>query len=169
MTMNNTFLSSIKLVTPSEIDAQKQWITDKIQSIGEEKLRELTAAAMEARKNAYQPYSNYSVGVAVLCSSGNIYAAPNTEVVSYSQTGHSEHNAINKAISEGEAKNGRIFVEAVMACHDGWETCGACRQEIAEHCDNALILGIDPNGNPVSATSLAILLPFAFTPKNLGK
>lgn len=167
--MSTRFDASVKVVTPQEAEAEKQWILQKLETIGEETLQKLVQKAMEARNNAYQPYSNYSVGVAVLCTSGNIYAAPNTEVVSYSQTGHSEHNAINKAISEGEAKNGRLFIEAVVACHDGWETCGACRQEIAEHADNALILGVNPQGNPVSATSLATLLPFAFTPKNLGK
>lgn len=56
-----------------------------------------------------------------------------------------------------------------MVCHSGdSESCGACRQEIAEHCDNALVINVDPEGNPLTVTSLQTLLPFAFTPKDLG-
>ncbi len=168
--MDQVFLNSVKVVTPEEAEKEKQWITQKLTALGDETLTKLVAKAIAARNVAYQPYSNYSVGVSVLCSSGNIYAAPNTEVVSYSQTGHAEHNAINKAISEGEAKNGRNFIEAVVVCHAGEsESCGACRQEIAEHCDNTIVIGINPDGKPVTTTSLATLFPFAFTPADLGK
>lgn len=168
--MAGRFLSSIKIITSDQAEAERQWIIEKVVEIGEDKLKELIERAIQARKNAYQPYSNYSVGVALLCSSGNMYDAPNTEVVTYSQTGHAEHNAINKAISEGEAHDGRNFIEAIIVCHSGdSSSCGACRQEIAEHCDNALIINVDPEGNVLGLTSLAVLLPYAFTPKHLGK
>lgn len=164
------FAETIKIVTPEQAEFQRQWIIAKVNTIGEVKLTELATRAIQARANAYQPYSNYSVGVAVLCSSGAIYDAPNTEVVTYSQTGHAEHNAINKAISEGEARGARNFIEAVVVCHSGdSESCGACRQEIAEHCDNALVINVDPDGNPLTTTSLETLIPFAFTPRHLGK
>ncbi len=158
------------IITPAQAEAEKDWTLKKLYQIGEETLDKLIKKAIEARKLAYPPYSNYFVGVSILCTSGNIYAAPNTEVVSYSQTGHAEHNAINKAISEGEAKNGRNFIEAVVVCHPGdSESCGACRQEIAEHCENTIVIAVNPDGTPVRTTSLATLLPFAFTPKDLGK
>ncbi|HUW21698.1 MAG TPA: cytidine deaminase [Candidatus Bathyarchaeia archaeon] len=146
------------------------WIASEIERIGEEKLLELIAAAVEVRSNAYVPYSGYPVGAAVLCSSGEIYAGANTEVVSYSQTGHAESNAINTAINEGEAGNGRQFVVALVVCHSGESApCGACRQETVEHCDNALVIDVDPEGRPLAVTSLKILLPFSFTPTHLGK
>lgn len=168
--MLEKFQSSISIVTPEQAETERQWIVEKVVEVGEDKLEELAKRAREARANAYIPYSGYSVGVSILCSSGAIYSAPNTEVVSYSQTGHAEHNAINKAISEGESRGGRNFIEAIVVCHSGnSSSCGACRQEIAEHCDNALIINIDPEGNPLTTTSLETLLPFAFSPKHLGK
>lgn len=168
--MSNKFLNSVKVVPQKDADEERRWIVEKVKSIGGEKLEALTKHAIRARANAYQPYSNYSVGVSVLCTSGNMYDAPNTEVVSYSQTGHAEHNAINKAISEGEAKNGRNFIEAIIVCQTSkTASCGACRQEIAEHCDNTIVINVDPKGNPLTTTSLRTLLPFAFTPKDLGK
>ena len=168
--MTEKFLGSVKVITPEQAEAKRLWIIERVTEIGEEKLGELATRAIQARAKAYQPYSQYSVGVAILCTSGAIYDAPNTEVVTYSQTGHAEHNAINKAISEGEALKDRNFIEAVVVCHSGdSESCGACRQEIAEHCDNALVINVDLDGNPLTTTSLETLLPFAFTPKHLGK
>lgn len=164
------FLNTVKVITPEQAEKERLWILNRVKEIGEDKLLKLTQRSIQARAKAYQPYSNYSVGVAILCTSGEMYDAPNTEVVSYSQTGHAEHNAINKAISEGEALKGRNFIEAMVVCHSGNSgSCGACRQEIAEHCDNAIIINVDPEGNPITTTSLETLLPFAFTPKHLGK
>ncbi len=168
--MTSEFLGAVKAPSPEELQKEMEWVTQRITEIGEDKLTLLTQKAIDVRGNAYQPYSNYAVGVAVLCSSGEIYSAPNTEVVTYSQTGHAEHNAINKALSEGEAKEGRNFIEALVVCHSGnSEPCGACRQEIAEHCDNAVVINVDPEGKPLTATSLNVLLPYAFVPKHLEK
>ena len=166
--MTSEFLSAVKTPSPEELQKEAEWVTQRIMEIGEERLASLAQKTIAVRGNAYQPYSNYAVGVAILCSSGEMYAAPNTEVVTYTQTGHAEHNAINKALSEGEAKEDRNFIEALVVCHSGnSEPCGACRQEIAEHCDNAVVINIDPEGKPLTATSLNVLLPYAFVPKHL--
>lgn len=168
--MRNEFLKTIKVPSSEEIENERLWVISEIERIGEEKLRELTAAAVRVRSRAYNPYSDYPVGAAILCSSGKIYSAPNTEVVTYSQTGHAEGNSINKAISEGEAENNRKFIVFLAVCHSGDSApCGACRQEIVEHCDNALIIDVDPEGNPLITTSLKILFPYGFTPTHLGK
>ena len=168
--MDAKYLKAVKVPSSAEIEQERVWVQEEIERIGGEKLEELARAAVGSRKNAYMPYSGYAVGAAVLCSSGKIYAAPNTEVVTYSQTGHAEENAISKAISEGEGRDNRRFVEVLVVCHSGEsQPCGSCRQVIAEHCDNALVIDVDPEGNPVSVTSLGILLPLSFTPSHLGK
>lgn len=168
--MRNEFLNAIRVPSPEEIERERLWVKSEVERIGAEKLQELTVAAVGVRSRAYIPYSEYAVGAAILCSSGKIYSAPNTEVVTYSQTGHAESNSINKAISEGEAENGRKFIEALVVCHSGESApCGACRQEIVEHCDNALVIDVDPEGTPLAVTSLKILFPFGFTPTHLGK
>lgn len=168
--MGNKFLNVIKAPSSGEIERERIWIESEIARIGEKKLEDLTAAAVGIRSRAYKPYSNYAVGAAILCRSGKIYAAPNTEVVTYSQTGHAESNSINKAISEGEAENGRKFIEALVVCHSGESApCGACRQEIVEHCDNAVIIDVNPEGKSLIVTSMRTLFPFGFTPTHLGK
>ncbi len=166
--MTSEYINVIKAPSPREVQNEKEWVAKRISEIGNDTLKQLVQSAINIRQNAYQPYSGYSVGVAVLTTSGNIYSAPNTEVVTYIQTGHAEHNAINRALAEGEGKEGRNFIEALVVCHSGdSEPCGACRQEIAEHCDNAVVINVSPDGKPLTVTSLNTLLPFAFTPKHL--
>ena len=166
--MSNELLNSLKVPSPSEVEKERTWIEEQIIEIGDDKLKELVEKAVEARVKAYKPYSDYPVGAAVLCNSGKIYSAPNTEVVTFTQTGHAEHNSINKAISEGEAESSRKFIKALAVSHSGGsESCGACRQEITEHCDNALVISVDQEGKPITVTSLKILLPYAFSPSNL--
>ena len=41
---------------------------------------ELMERALEARKNAYCPYSNFAVGAALLCKDGTVYTGCNIEV-----------------------------------------------------------------------------------------
>lgn len=167
--MINKFLNSIKVLSAEEMNKEYQWLSSQVKRLGEKKLTELVKNAVKVRKLAYQPYSHYAVGAAILCRSGKIFAAPNTEVVSYSQTGHAESNAISKAISEGEGLKDRRFITALAVCHSGESgPCGACRQVIAEHCDNAIVIDANPKSNLVAITSLKILFPFAFTPTHLG-
>ena len=40
---------------------------------------ELVELALEARKNAYAPYSHFSVGAALLCPAGTVYTGCNIE------------------------------------------------------------------------------------------
>ncbi|KKT38333.1 MAG: Cytidine deaminase [Candidatus Gottesmanbacteria bacterium GW2011_GWB1_44_11c] len=111
------------------------------------------------------------VGAAVLCTSGAIYASCNAEVVSYTETDHAERSAITKAISAGEMKrNGQCFIKAVTISHPGESgPCGGCRQRIAEHCENALIIDTDGKGRIQAVTSLKTLFFYAFTPEHLKK
>lgn len=168
--MSNEFLRSLRVPSPWEIEKERSWIEEQIIEIGVDRLKVLIEEAVRARARAYKPYSDYPVGAAILCNSGNIFSAPNTEVVTFTQTGHAEHNAINKAISEGEGANDRRFIKALVVSHsEGSESCGACRQEMLEHCENAVVISIDQEGKPIALTSLKILLPYAFSPSNLIK
>ena len=61
----------------------------------------LIEKAVEVRKFAYAPYSNYNVGAALLCKNGNIYKGCNIENTSYSVTNCAERTAIFSAIANG--------------------------------------------------------------------
>ncbi len=92
---------------------------------------ELMNIAREVSKNAYCPYSKFSVGACVLYENGNIYSGCNIENSSYGLSLCAERNAISTAIAAGE--NTCILKIAIYSpkstkCYP----CGACRQWLQE-------------------------------------
>ncbi len=118
----------------------------------------LIAAAEEAAENAYCPYSGYAVGAAVLTGSGKVFCGCNVENASYSLTVCAERNAIFRAVGEGEKE---IVALCVYSAGDRLPyPCGACRQTLAEFCDDAEIIVAGKDGS--KETTLKKLLPSAF-------
>lgn len=138
--------------------------------IGEERLNGLARNAAKARRNAYNPYSKYSVGASLFTVGGEEYSSCNAEVVTYTETDHAERSVITKAISEGAVeRHGRKFIKAIAVSHSGESgPCGGCRQKIVKHANNCLVMDVDEEGQIVMITSIKILFPNAFTPTNLG-
>ncbi len=62
---------------------------------------QLIENAIEARKMAYTPYSNYKVGAALLSSDNKIIKGCNIENAAYGPTNCAERTAFFKAVSEG--------------------------------------------------------------------
>ncbi len=94
---------------------------------------ELVARAVEAKKQAYAPYSNFRVGAAVLMDDGSIFEGCNVENASYGLTICAERNAIFHAVFSGKKK---ITAVAVTSDDEQFLTpCGACRQVISEFAD----------------------------------
>ena len=54
--------------------------------LAEKEIQELISRALEARKNAYAPYSDFRVGAALLSDSGEIYTGCNIENSAYTPT-----------------------------------------------------------------------------------
>lgn len=156
--------------SPSEIEDERNWINGEIVRIGLPVLENLAKKASEARNLAYTPYSKYLVGAALLSVSGKEETGQNIEIVTYSETGHAEEQATKNAVSKGAVQEeGRKFIRAIAVSHEGdTAPCGRCRQIITEFCDNALVLVADTKGNIRNITSIKILLPYAFTPSDLG-
>lgn len=63
---------------------------------------ELLSEAKKARDNAYAPYSNHSVGAALLTKSGKIYHGCNIENAGFTPTVCAERTAFFKAVYDGE-------------------------------------------------------------------
>lgn len=121
-------------------------------------MEKLIKAALEARENAYVPYSGFKVGAAVQGMSGQVYTGCNIENASYGLSNCAERTAIFKAISEGEKKLAAI---AVAADTPGpVSPCGACRQVMAEFGIDQIIL-VNLRGEQ-QTVSMAELLPFSF-------
>jgi cytidine deaminase len=116
--------------------------------------------AVEAKKNAYSPYSNFQVGASVLLKDGNIITGCNVENASYGLTMCAERVAIFNAISKGYIK-GDIVAVAISASSDNFSPCGACRQVIREFGEDILIV-FEYDGK-VEMSDISTLLPYSFT------
>jgi len=121
--------------------------------------------AIEARRRAYAPYSNYPVGASLRTKSGRIFAGCNVENAAYPTGMCAERVAIFKAISEGE----REFEVIAVATTNGGSPCGSCRQVMAEFGLDTVVLISDGEGRLLQETTVAGLLPGAFTPTDMGK
>jgi cytidine deaminase len=176
------YISKVWVPSEQEIAQERAWILAQLAELGEpvedlgmDKLSILCETARDARENAYVPYSHYHVGAAILTKTPpegwKIFPGLNNENVNYSNTGHAESNAVRLAIIDGCAKETREFIRALAVCHAGDSgPCGACLQDLEEHAvdGNALIIIINPDGEPIEVTSLKTLLPKAFNPRHLG-
>jgi len=157
------FFGAKKVPTPDEIIEQDIWIDAEIERIGIGKLQILIQAAVEIRPKARCELSGYAVGAAVLWNSGRVDAGFNIEDPTYTLTEHAETMGMKKGI--GEKENA---IEAIAVCHAGEsQSCGICRQYMTKFQENVLVIAVDPEGKPFNVTSLQILLPYAFSGKQL--
>lgn len=127
--------------------------------ISDATLNRLILKAREVRQNAYVPYSNFRVGVALLGEDGKIYSGCNIENSSFGLTNCGERTAIFKAVSEGCRK----FVAMVLTS-DAEELvtpCGACRQVMAEFSPEMPVVLINDQGLK-GVVIVSELLPGAF-------
>ncbi len=128
--------------------------------------------ALEARKNAYAPYSHFTVGAALLVKDGTVYTGCNIENASFSPTNCGERTAFFKAVSEGKREFSAI---AIAGAREGQEPespcppCGVCRQVMAEFCDPETFEILLATKDGVAQTYLLKeLLPQGFQKSELG-
>ncbi|MCJ7855876.1 cytidine deaminase [Lachnospiraceae bacterium NSJ-143] len=120
---------------------------------------ELIKYAAEAEKNAYAPYSNFSVGAALLGKNGKVYTGCNIENSSYGASNCAERTALFKAVSEGEREFDKIAI--VSSSGDYTYPCGICRQVLSEFMpDGTVVLFSESDG--IKEFKVSALLPEAF-------
>ena len=121
----------------------------------------LLSSARQASENSYSPYSEFSVGAAVMYESGRIYTGCNVENASYGLSLCAERCAISSAISTGEKtkiKAIAIYSPTQKKCMP----CGACRQWLLEFTNgNTKIILEDENDSPLVLT-LDDIFPYGF-------
>ncbi|MFP3392049.1 cytidine deaminase [Brevibacillus sp. SIMBA_040] len=125
----------------------------------------LVAKAIEARKLAYVPYSNFQVGAALLTESGKVYLGGNIENAAYSLCNCAERTTLFKAFSEGDKTYAAIAVAADTP--QAVSPCGACRQVMAELCPPDMLVILTNLKGDVWETTVSALLPGAFTKEDL--
>lgn len=126
--------------------------------------QELIQLAVQVREQAYVPYSKFKVGAALLSVDGRVFTGANVENASYGLTICAERAALFKAVSEGVQSYTTIAVVTDLA--DPASPCGACRQVLAEFAPELKVIMANVAGKVVS-TTIAELLPLAFTPEKL--
>lgn len=95
---------------------------------------ELITYAIEARNNAYSPYSHFAVGAAVMAGE-KVFTGCNIENSSYGATICAERVAVCAAVKEGFRD---ISMIAIVGGREGEEPdeitypCGICRQFLSE-------------------------------------
>ncbi|MCH8862357.1 MAG: cytidine deaminase [Proteobacteria bacterium] len=131
-------------------------------------VKELVAAAREARAQAYARYSGYTVGAAIRAASGKIYAGCNVENAAYPLSQCAEANAVAAMVLGGDQE-----IAAVAVVGPGGEApctpCGGCRQMLAEFSDAGVMVHICGPDDSIAEEALGDLIPHAFGPKNLDK
>jgi cytidine deaminase len=127
---------------------------------------DLVERARTARENAYAPYSEYTVGAALLTADGTVYTGCNIENANYSNSLHAEEVAVGKAVSDGHREFERVAVSSGE--QDGVTPCGMCRQTLSEFADEQLVVVCD-EGDTNRSYSLGTLLPDAISAETLGR
>lgn len=127
--------------------------------------RALLSAARKMRKRAYAPYSQYTVGAALLGRSGRLYLGCNVENASYGLCICAERNAVTTAVAEGE----RDFVAIAISAAGPAPVppCGMCRQTLAEFMAPEAVVLLENGAGKSARYTVGELLPHAFTKRFL--
>lgn len=133
-------------------------------------IQKLMQSAVEARDNAYAPYSKFKVGAAILLDNDEVVIGSNQENASYPSGLCAERTAIYYAGAKYPIA--KILKMAITASSQNQVTdkpippCGACRQSIAEYemkqKQSIEIYFMGAKGKVVESESLANLLPLLF-------
>ena len=132
---------------------------------------DLIAAARDASKNAYAPYSKFYVGAAILLTDGRVVTGANFENASYGLSLCAETVAMAKVANDGLLAEVSEVVVIGGSGPDPVRPCGRCRQilneaaqiggrDIIVHCSSG-------DGTAIERHLLSALLPHAFGPKDL--
>lgn len=123
---------------------------------------DLLILARQARERAYAPYSKFLVGAAVLTRDGRRFGGCNVENASYGLCNCAERTALFSAMAAG-CRPGDFAALAVVAdTPHPVSPCGACRQVMAELCDEDMPVLLANLRGDTTQTNIGTLLPGSF-------
>lgn len=137
---------------------------------------DLLTKARAVTKNAYAPYSNFYVGAAATLANGETITGTNQENASYPVGICAERVLLGNAATLHPG----IPIETIAISYDSKEVksdhpispCGMCRQSLLEYetrTDKLIRLILSgQEGKIYIIKTVKFLLPFAFTPDELG-
>lgn len=138
-------------------------------------VKDLMLLAIEVRKKAYAPYSNFQVGAAILLENHQIVTGSNQENAAFPSGLCAERVAIFQAGSLYPDQKIKIICISATSIEkpvlEPIPPCGACRQSIAEYeqkqQENIEIYFMGADGKVLKTNSLKDLLPLSFDKKFL--
>ncbi|PKP50066.1 MAG: cytidine deaminase [Bacteroidetes bacterium HGW-Bacteroidetes-11] len=136
----------------------------------------LMQEAIKSAGKAYAPYSGFSVGAAVLLSSGKIITGNNQENAAYPSGLCAERVALFAASALYPDVKIDTIVVTIKTAHKITEPvspCGACRQVIAEYENRQnqkiKIIFSGETGKSITVDGIENLLPIIFNSRKMNK
>ncbi|PKP25618.1 MAG: cytidine deaminase [Bacteroidetes bacterium HGW-Bacteroidetes-2] len=149
-------------------------VYDNLEELSDD-IQNLMKTAIEARENAYAPYSKFKVGAAILLEDNQIVTGNNQENAAYPSGLCAERIAIFHASAMHPNKN--VITIAITAKSENkilripTPPCGACRQVMVEYeikQDQPIaIYFMAEKGKVIKVDSIKALLPLVFDPSFL--
>ncbi|HNE50398.1 MAG TPA: cytidine deaminase [Chitinophagales bacterium] len=132
--------------------------------------QQLIAAAREAKKGAYAPYSNFNVGAALLLNNGKIIQGSNQENAAYPIGFCAERTALSAAASLASHEKIKAIAITCSSVQNPVlkpaAPCGICRQTIFEaeckHQQDIEVILMGESGPVYVFKSIKDLLPLHF-------
>ena len=123
--------------------------------------KRLIELSYEMMLNAYAPYSNFSVGAAILSESDKLFGGCNVENAAYPEGTCAEAGAISAMIAGGCKTIKEIYI--VSKSENIVSPCGGCRQKIREFSSDQTKIFLCNIKWEYKLFSLNELLPFSFS------
>lgn len=139
-----------------------------------QEIQNLIRIAGNARKFSYAPYSQFTVGAALLGADAKIYTGCNIENAAFTPGNCAERTAIFKAVSEGCMEFRAIAIvggklgEDALAQTGYTAPCGVCRQVLREFVNPfTFVVILARTMEEYKVYTLEELFPESFGPENL--
>ena len=123
--------------------------------------KRLIELSYEMMLNAYAPYSNFSVGAAILSENDKLFGGCNVENAAYPEGTCAEAGAISAMIAGGCKTIKEIYI--VSKSENIVSPCGGCRQKIREFSSDQTKIFLCNIKWDYKLFSLNELLPFSFS------
>ena len=111
--------------------------------------------------NAYAPYSNFSVGAAILSERNSLYGGCNVENAAYPEGTCAEAGAISAMIAGGCKTIKEIYI--ISQSENIVSPCGGCRQKIREFSSEKTKIYLCNIKWEYKLFTVEELLPFSFS------
>lgn len=126
----------------------------------ENEIAAMIDTAYQSLRNAYAPYSKFTVASCISTDKNNFYTGVNVENGSYGLTVCAEVSAICNMVSAGEQRIKNIVILAGnnLLC----PPCGGCRQRIHEFSTSETMIHLCNKDEVFRSMTMDELLPLAF-------